>query len=140
MCWPSEEELPGWRNTMEDYYSRMLSLGRDLMRAVAFGLELGPPDFFDPYFPLDRSTPTMSTLRLNYYPEPSAQSEPSYVCPPFLQTCPQITFLLSLPLPLPVSSFLETSLTVRTHELNLTLSSSSLSLSLSLCELVCLCI
>ena len=64
---------------MEDYYTRMLSLGNALLSAVAQGLELGPSDLFQHFFPTDRSTPSMSTLRLNYYPDPVDQGLPAFL-------------------------------------------------------------
>jgi isopenicillin N synthase-like dioxygenase len=57
--WP---ELPGFRDTMLDYFNRVWRLGRDLHRGFALDLGLAP-DFFESR--LDRPN---ATLRLLHYP------------------------------------------------------------------------
>ncbi len=57
--WPS---LPGFRDTMLDYFARMHRLGCDLHRAIALDLDLDA-DHFEPLF--DRP---MATVRLLHYP------------------------------------------------------------------------
>lgn len=57
--WP---DLPGFRETLLGYYDAVLTLGRDLHRAIADDLDL-PSDHFAPYF-----TEPMATLRLLHYP------------------------------------------------------------------------
>jgi isopenicillin N synthase-like dioxygenase len=57
--WP---ELPGFRETMLDYFNAVLRLGRDLHRAFAIDLFL-PPDFFE-----DKLDRPMATLRVLHYP------------------------------------------------------------------------
>lgn len=57
--WP---ELPGFRDTMLDYFNRVWRLGRDLHRGFALDLGLAP-DFFESK--LDRPN---ATLRLLHYP------------------------------------------------------------------------
>ena len=57
--WP---DLPGFRETLLRYYDAVLTLGRDLHRAIADDLDL-PSDHFAPYF-----TEPMATLRLLHYP------------------------------------------------------------------------
>jgi isopenicillin N synthase-like dioxygenase len=57
--WP---ELPGFRDTMLDYFNRVWRLGRDLHRGFALDLGL-EPDFFESN--LDKP---IATLRLLHYP------------------------------------------------------------------------
>ena len=57
--WP---ELPGFRDTVLEYYAAMLKLGRDLHRAVAVDLGL-PQTYFD-----DKFRRPLATLRLLHYP------------------------------------------------------------------------
>src|SRR5258706_11285103 len=58
--WP---DMPGFRDTMLDYFNRVWRLGRDLHRG--FALDLGiEPDFFETR--LDRPN---ATLRLLHYPQ-----------------------------------------------------------------------
>ncbi|KAG1702508.1 hypothetical protein DVH05_009458 [Phytophthora capsici] len=61
--WLEDKELPGFRQTMVQYYSRMEYISRRLLKvfAVALGEE---PAFFDQFFQGDNS----SFLRLNHYP------------------------------------------------------------------------
>lgn len=57
--WP---EMPGFRDTMLDYFNRVWRLGRDLHRGFAFDLGL-EPDFFEAK--LDKP---LATMRLLHYP------------------------------------------------------------------------
>jgi isopenicillin N synthase-like dioxygenase len=57
--WP---DIPGFRQTMLDYFDAVLALGRDLHRAFAVDLSLDP-EFFAPSF-----TRSLATLRLLHYP------------------------------------------------------------------------
>jgi isopenicillin N synthase-like dioxygenase len=57
--WP---QMPGFRDTMLDYFNRVWRLGRDLHRGFALDLGL-PPDFFESK--LDKP---IATLRLLHYP------------------------------------------------------------------------
>ncbi len=59
---PGEDALPGWRDAARDYYGAMLSIGRELMRSIARGLNL-PEQSFDAAF-----SGGMSTLRITRYP------------------------------------------------------------------------
>jgi isopenicillin N synthase-like dioxygenase len=61
--WP---EMPGFRDTMLDYFNRLWRLGRDLHRGFALDLGL-EPDFFESR--LDRPN---ATLRLLHYPPVAA--------------------------------------------------------------------
>ncbi len=58
--WP--EELPGWRETMERYFTHMLDLCRLTMRALALALHL-PEPYFDEF-----GSDPIATLRLLHYP------------------------------------------------------------------------
>ena len=58
--WP---EMPGFRDTMLDYFNRVWRLGRDLHRGFALDLGLAP-DYFETR--LDRPN---ATLRLLHYPQ-----------------------------------------------------------------------
>ncbi|VWX58960.1 Isopenicillin N synthase [Burkholderiales bacterium 8X] len=62
-AWP---ELPGFRAVMEDYFDRVLALGRMLHTVFARDLGLAPDFFADK---LDRP---LATLRLLHYPKGSA--------------------------------------------------------------------
>jgi isopenicillin N synthase-like dioxygenase len=57
--WP---QIPGFRDTMLDYFSRVWRLGRDLHRGFALDLGL-EPDFFE-----SRLDKPIATLRLLHYP------------------------------------------------------------------------
>jgi isopenicillin N synthase-like dioxygenase len=61
--WP---DMPGFRDTMLDYYNRLWRLGRDLHRGFAIDLGL-EPDFFETK--LDKP---IATLRLLHYPPVTA--------------------------------------------------------------------
>lgn len=58
--WP--EDLPGWRETMEECYASLAALGHKLMQAFALALDL-PEDFFE-----DKLTGPMATLGPLHYP------------------------------------------------------------------------
>src|ERR1700724_1722630 len=58
-AWP---DLPGFRDTMLDYFNRVWRLGRDLHRGFALDLDLDP-DFFE-----TRLDKPIATLRLLHYP------------------------------------------------------------------------
>lgn len=58
--WP--EDLPGFRETLTDYYARAMAVALDLLRALAEAVALDR-DYFDSRF--DRP---MALLRGNYYP------------------------------------------------------------------------
>ncbi len=58
--WPSD--LPGWQETMQDYYTACQQLGLRLMRAFALALEL-PEAYFDAYL-----REPMATLGPLHYP------------------------------------------------------------------------
>ncbi|KAL0446329.1 UNVERIFIED_CONTAM: 2-oxoglutarate-dependent dioxygenase imqE [Sesamum latifolium] len=45
--WPSEEVLPSWRSTMEDYYKRVLNAGERLISLIALALNLDENFFND---------------------------------------------------------------------------------------------
>ncbi|CAM9249777.1 unnamed protein product [Laminaria digitata] len=59
--WPSEHLVPGWKATMQDYFTRMHALGIRLSGVLSSGLGLDP-SFFEGCF----SKP-MSALRLLHY-------------------------------------------------------------------------
>jgi isopenicillin N synthase-like dioxygenase len=61
--WP---EMPGFRDTMLDYFNRVWWLGRDLHRGFALDLGL-EPDFFE-----DKLDKPMATMRLLHYPPAQA--------------------------------------------------------------------
>ena len=58
--WP--DGLPGWRETMEECYAGLTSLGREIMHAFALALDL-PEDFFD-----EKLKGPMATLGPLHYP------------------------------------------------------------------------
>ncbi len=58
--WP--EDLPGWREAMEDYYQALSRLGRQIMRAFALALDL-EEEFFEP-----KLTGPMATVGPLHYP------------------------------------------------------------------------
>lgn len=63
--WPSG--LPGWRETLQEYYDAATDLGRKLMQAFALALEL-PEDWFDRWLTLP-----MTTLGPLHYPPHSGR-------------------------------------------------------------------
>ncbi|MCX5516701.1 isopenicillin N synthase family oxygenase [Kaistia algarum] len=65
--WP---DMPGFRETMLDYFGGVLKVGQCLQRAVAVDVGL-PEDFFE-----DKLDQSLSTLRLLHYPPQPASIEP----------------------------------------------------------------
>ncbi|OWY98439.1 2OG-Fe(II) oxygenase superfamily protein [Phytophthora megakarya] len=61
--WLPDTELPGFRQEMVEYYSKMEYISRRLLKVFAVALGEEPP-FFDQFFQGDNS----SFLRLNHYP------------------------------------------------------------------------
>ncbi|XP_076951940.1 kihadalactone A synthase LFS-like [Bidens hawaiensis] len=73
--WPSKEMLPSWRLIMEDYYRKMLSVGKRLSSLIATALNL-EDDFFEKEGGLDKP---FAVLRLLHYPgEMGASDEVVY--------------------------------------------------------------
>ncbi|XP_074280916.1 kihadalactone A synthase LFS isoform X2 [Silene latifolia] len=70
--WPATDILPGWRETMEKYYSQALEVARAVARIIALALDLSE-DFFDK--PEMLGNP-IATLRLLHYGSGQV-SEPS---------------------------------------------------------------
>ncbi|OMO52562.1 Isopenicillin N synthase [Corchorus olitorius] len=62
--WPSEEDLPSWRSTMEAYHEKLLSAGIKLLSLIALALNLDE-DFFQKVGALDEPMPF---TRLLHYP------------------------------------------------------------------------
>jgi len=60
--WPSEEDLPGFYDTVKEYYGQVLSLARHLFQLFALSLDL-PENFFD-----SMMTHPGGIARLLYYP------------------------------------------------------------------------
>jgi isopenicillin N synthase-like dioxygenase len=67
--WPSD--LPGFRETMESYFSALLVLSGRLMRALALSLELD-----EQYFGGFCKPPVVTVLRLLHYPKQPANPKP----------------------------------------------------------------
>ncbi|KAK0342570.1 hypothetical protein LTR91_024382 [Friedmanniomyces endolithicus] len=63
--WPSEEDVPGFYETIKNYYGDVLGLARHLFRLFALSLDL-PEVYFDPMM-----THPGGIARLLYYPAPS---------------------------------------------------------------------
>ncbi|XP_011070222.1 2-oxoglutarate-Fe(II) type oxidoreductase isoform X2 [Sesamum indicum] len=73
--WPSEEVLPSWRSTMEDYYKRVLNAGERLISLIALALNLDENFFSD----VGAFNLPNAFLRLLHYPgELGASSEEIY--------------------------------------------------------------
>ncbi|KAK4422910.1 protein DOWNY MILDEW RESISTANCE 6 [Sesamum alatum] len=73
--WPSEEALPSWRSTMEDYYKRVLNAGERLTSLIALALNLDENFFYD----VGAFNPPNAFLRLLHYPgELGSSSEEIY--------------------------------------------------------------
>ncbi|KAL5545849.1 hypothetical protein UlMin_005536 [Ulmus minor] len=68
--WPQEDQLPGWRETMEKFYQQALEVARSLARIIALALGL-ERDFFDKPEMLGEP---IATLRILHY---EGQSDPS---------------------------------------------------------------
>ncbi|KAG8374689.1 hypothetical protein BUALT_Bualt10G0022000 [Buddleja alternifolia] len=62
--WPSEEVLPSWRFTMEDYYKQVLNAGERLISLIALALNLEESFFYD----IGAFNPPNAFLRLLHYP------------------------------------------------------------------------
>ena len=62
--WPSAQDLPGWREDMEQYYSKVCELGYRLLRIIALSLGL-EEEYFLREGMFDKP---MATLRLLHYP------------------------------------------------------------------------
>ncbi|KAL8207748.1 hypothetical protein R6Q57_007160 [Mikania cordata] len=62
--WPSIERLPSWRFVMEEYYQKVLSVGKRLSSLIAMALNL-EDDFFEKVGALDKP---YGFLRLLHYP------------------------------------------------------------------------
>ncbi|XP_051145012.1 2-oxoglutarate-Fe(II) type oxidoreductase hxnY isoform X2 [Andrographis paniculata] len=62
--WPSEEIIPGWRSTMEDYYKQVLLAGERLIQLIALSLNLSENFFHD----VGAFNPPNGFLRLLHYP------------------------------------------------------------------------
>ena len=61
--WLDEEDLPGFRCSIQSYYNAFQAISQDIMRVLELGLELSNRQI------VSRSTFDNSELRLNYYPE-----------------------------------------------------------------------
>jgi len=64
--WPSN--LPGWKETMDEYFAAMTKLGFELTHGIAISLNL-KEDWFD-----DKLRAPSTTLRLCHYPPQDAKS------------------------------------------------------------------
>lgn len=73
--WPTETELPGFRQNMIDYANAMDSFTNRLLPAVAVSLDL-PPDYFLPHF-----VGSHFNLRLSHYPPVAAQPNQFGIAP-----------------------------------------------------------
>ncbi|KAI3453481.1 hypothetical protein Pfo_010144 [Paulownia fortunei] len=62
--WPSEDVLPSWKSTMEDYYKRVLNAGERLISLIALALNLEENYFYD----VGAFNPPNAFLRLLHYP------------------------------------------------------------------------
>lgn len=62
--WPSEDDIPGFYETIKEYYGQVLNLARHLFRLFALSLDL-PEDHFD-----DMMSHPGGIARLLYYPAP----------------------------------------------------------------------
>lgn len=69
--WPSTELLPCWRETMEDYYEKVLNVGRRLIPLIALALNLDATYFNKPRM-MDEP---LAFIRLLHYPGKSSSSE-----------------------------------------------------------------
>jgi isopenicillin N synthase-like dioxygenase len=73
--WP--QELPGFRETVVEYFEALQGLARRMLPLYARALEL-PPAYFDELF-----TDPVSTLRLTHYPALSAAADEYSIAPHF---------------------------------------------------------
>ncbi|PYH49870.1 isopenicillin N synthase family dioxygenase, partial [Aspergillus saccharolyticus JOP 1030-1] len=62
--WPTEDDLPGFRQTYLEYFAEALTLCRSLMRIFALALDL-PEEFFDPIM----EHPGATSRMLHYPPQ-----------------------------------------------------------------------
>lgn len=69
--WPSQEILPSWRATMETYYEKILTVGKNLLSLIALALNLDE-QFFERIGALHNPA---AFLRLLHYPEESPDSD-----------------------------------------------------------------
>ncbi|XVF51787.1 hypothetical protein PTKIN_Ptkin04bG0212700 [Pterospermum kingtungense] len=69
--WPSGEDLPSWRSTMETYYKKVLSAGTKLISLIALALKLDE-DFFEKVGALNEPS---AFLRMLHYPGESSSEE-----------------------------------------------------------------
>lgn len=60
--WPEEADIPGFRDSMESFYSACHAVHLQILEALAIGLDF-PSDFFQQLFQDNKSE-----LRLNHYP------------------------------------------------------------------------
>ncbi|KAL6560955.1 hypothetical protein OROHE_006132 [Orobanche hederae] len=67
--WPTEDIMPGWRNTMEKYHQEALEVARAISRLIALALDLNL-DFFDQ--PEMLGNP-IATLRLLHYEDQTSE-------------------------------------------------------------------
>ncbi|KAK6251089.1 hypothetical protein SCA6_005094 [Theobroma cacao] len=69
--WPSEEDLPSWRSTMEAYHKKVLSAGTKVISLIALALNLDE-DFFEK---LGALNDPLAFIRLLHYPEDMDSTE-----------------------------------------------------------------
>lgn len=60
--WPTEQDMPGFKDTMGEYYSSVFEFAFVILKLFSLGLELDE-DFFDQYFDQPQVL-----LGLNHYP------------------------------------------------------------------------
>ncbi len=68
--WPDEKLVPGFRDTMLEYYAAMEALGYKMLPLYARALDL-PKDYFAPFF----SDPTWTTRNQYYPPVPAEENQ-----------------------------------------------------------------
>ncbi|KAG8824307.1 hypothetical protein FRC19_002077 [Serendipita sp. 401] len=68
-AWPSEDELPGFKDTMYDYYACVTELAKHIGRHLAIGLDLAD-NFFDPFFQNQ-----LAHVKLAHYYRPEGERE-----------------------------------------------------------------
>ena len=78
--WPVEDDLPGFRRSVEEYARLMESLGRKLLPIFATALEM-PADYFDEAF----EKPTWR-LRMTHYPALASMSQDEFGIAPHVDT------------------------------------------------------
>jgi isopenicillin N synthase-like dioxygenase len=67
--WPAADELPGWQQQVQAYFSDMLELSRVIARGLALSLSL-PESFFT-----DRMQDPVAQLLMLRYPPPPRQHQ-----------------------------------------------------------------